>query len=252
MKKYCIDCNIEITNQALRCHSCANLNNAQVRDYKGKNNPNYKIGSYIKLYFCNTCGKPISRTNGLKGKQHCNSCANKGENNPFYKNGKPHCIDCSKELYNYTSKRCEECSILFQLQGTPENHPRYNTHHTEETKEKIGIKAKERLKDPTKHPMWQGGLSRLPYPIGFNNKLKESIRNRDDHKCQKCNTPEKKNKQLLDIHHIDYNKNNIEPENLVSVCHKCNSKVNANRDYWFAYFTYNIKEIYGKCTCSSN
>jgi len=40
------------------------------------------------------------------------------------------------------------------------------------------------------------------------------------------------------IHHIDYNKLNCQSNNLICLCKKCNSKVNFNRDYWYAYFRY--------------
>ena len=48
----------------------------------------------------------------------------------------------------------------------------------------------------------------------------------------------------LSIHHIDYNKENNEITNLTSLCNSCHSKTNHDRDYWFAYLTYNIKEYY--------
>jgi hypothetical protein len=91
--------------------------------------------------------------------------------------------------------------------------------------------------------MWQGGISYEPYTIEFNKKLKEKIRNRDNHECQKCHIKEiilKGWQKKLSIHHIDYNKQNCNEENLITICHSCNSIVNANRDYWFAYFSYLI------------
>jgi len=201
-----------------------------------------------KIYYCIDCRKQLTATNPIKRCRKCHYKYQVKENNPNWKNLPILlCIDCGKELCKSARAmkciRCDKCSILFQLKGNPENHPRFKTHHTEATKQKISIKAKKRLEDPTNHPMWQGGLSKLPYPIIFNNKLKTEIRERDNYKCKKCNITEKENKQLLDIHHIDYNKTNCKPENLVSVCHKCNSEVNANRDYWFAYFNYIVKEV---------
>jgi hypothetical protein len=37
---------------------------------------------------------------------------------------------------------------------------------------------------------------------------------------------------------IDYNKFNNHKNNLITLCHHCNVRVNTNRDYWFAYFAY--------------
>jgi len=47
----------------------------------------------------------------------------------------------------------------------------------------------------------------------------------------------KQEKRIL-IHHIDYDKQNCNENNLITVCNSCNSKVNYNRDYWFVYFKY--------------
>ena len=39
-----------------------------------------------------------------------------------------------------------------------------------------------------------------------------------------------------DVHHIDYDKNNNQESNLITLCHKCNLKINKNRVYWSNYF----------------
>ena len=52
--------------------------------------------------------------------------------------------------------------------------------------------------------------------------------------------------RVLDVHHIDYNKMNINPKNLICLCHKCNLRANFRRDYWFAYFNYIIEERLSK------
>ena len=93
-----------------------------------------------------------------------------------------------------------------------------------------------------KCPRWNGGLDNYKYPKEFSPTLKEDIRRRDKYKCQLCNLSQEENlKRLgikLPIHHIDYNKQNCSHSNLITLCQKCNIKVNDNRDYWFAYFTY--------------
>jgi len=35
----------------------------------------------------------------------------------------------------------------------------------------------------------------------------------------------------------------LRKDNLITLCRQCNTRVNFNRDYWFAYFTY-IMENY--------
>jgi hypothetical protein len=39
---------------------------------------------------------------------------------------------------------------------------------------------------------------------------------------------------------------NCNEENLITLCQQCNSKVNGKRDFWFAYFTEIIEQIYIK------
>ncbi len=86
------------------------------------------------------------------------------------------------------------------------------------------------------HWNWNGGLSFEPYPIGFNHILKDKIRGRDEHRCQICGAAESEGNKLS-IHHIDYNKNNLEPPNLISLCRSCHSKTNHyGRPTWRAYF----------------
>ena len=78
---------------------------------------------------------------------------------------------------------------------------------------------------------WAGFVSCEPYcDVWADKEYKESIRERDEYKCQNpfCSTPSKR----LAIHHINYNKKNCKPNNLITLCNSCNSKANANRDYW--------------------
>ena len=86
------------------------------------------------------------------------------------------------------------------------------------------------------HYNWQGGKSFEPYGLEFNDDLKEVIRNRDRRKCQICKIIELENGQKLIVHHIDYNKKNNNPNNLISLCRICHGKTNHNRNYWIKYF----------------
>jgi len=81
-----------------------------------------------------------------------------------------------------------------------------------------------------KHWNWKGGKSFEPYPMSFNIKLKKLIRGRDKYTCQIC-----KNEGRC-VHHIDYNKKNCEPSNLITLCRGCHTKTNKYREYWTQYF----------------
>jgi len=80
------------------------------------------------------------------------------------------------------------------------------------------------------HPNWKGGKSFEPYSIDWTETLRRSIRERDRYICQLCSG------YGDNVHHIDYDKKNCNPDNLINLCRGCNSKVNFNRDYWTEYF----------------
>lgn len=81
---------------------------------------------------------------------------------------------------------------------------------------------------------WKGGISFEPYPCTWSFKLREKIRNRDGRKCQVCGKLEDCVRH--DVHHIDYNKDNVNPENLITLCKKCHIKTNYNREQWQEFF----------------
>jgi len=114
------------------------------------------------------------------------------------------------------------------------------------TRKLISLKKKKIYKLPHNNPNWRGGISFIPYTLKFNKKLKLKIRKRDNYTCQNCGIKEKahirKNKRVLAIHHINYDKQNSNSNNLITLCNICNCKANSNKDYWFAYYTYLIKE----------
>ena len=187
-------------------------------------------------YHCKTCGRKIHWDSALYGTGLCRSCARKeqyrlhpetnpmlkliGKLNPNYKHGetlkKHYCKDCKTVEINYDTfangeGRCKHCARI------------------------------EQYKDPSNHPNWQEGISFEPYTREFNVSLKESIRKRDNYECKYCGKTEKQEiietNKVLSVHHIDYDKQNCNDINLISLCISCNVKANKNRDFWFAYFT---------------
>jgi len=153
------------------------------------------------------------------------SKANLGENNPNY--GKPR-LDTTRRK-------------IGEAQKGKKNHM-YGKHLTDKTKRKLSkvLKGKTRSLETrrkiseanigSRHPNWQGGKSFEPYPVEFNEKLKRSIRKRDNNICQICWKAGK------GVHHIDYNKENYGPSNLVTLCTSCHQKTNYNHEKWMGYF----------------
>ncbi len=84
-----------------------------------------------------------------------------------------------------------------------------------------------------KSRFWRGGISqRYAYGWGFNDEFKDEVRRRDEHKCQLCGVSQLECKRTLSIHHIDYNKKNSDPVNLITLCRACHARTNVNRDHW--------------------
>ena len=168
-------------------------------DYSGLNHPNFKRGFPL----CIVCDKKLSDYS-CKRCDKCNSIYLSGKNSPNFKGGLSKCVDCGKLTSSHLSKRCWNC-FLKHNQGK-------------------------------KHPCYIHGL--FKYPQKFNNKLKESIRKRDNYICKLCNEKIINNTKeyFLAVHHIDYNKQNCNKDNLISLCGGCNSKVNINRKKWIKYF----------------
>ncbi len=173
---------------------------------------------------CPMCGKVFHRPPSSVVKTCSADCGYKllsrnteGENHPQWegKRRPANCETCGKEIV----------SIL---------HPRTGWKKFCSRKCK-GI-AHASLVEGEKSGRWAGGKSFEPYPTGFNPSLKREIRKRDNYTCQLCEIPECELPEHLSIHHINYNKNNLIPDNLISLCRSCNSRVNHNRDKWIRHF----------------
>jgi hypothetical protein len=113
----------------------------------------------------------------------------------------------------------------------------------EETKRKISLskkgvkRAKEwgrgqhnspltEFKKGEKNINWNNGSSSLPYSIDWTKTLRKSVKERDHYICKICLG------EGEIVHHIDYDKNNCELDNLITLCRKCHTKTNYNRAYW--------------------
>jgi hypothetical protein len=78
---------------------------------------------------------------------------------------------------------------------------------------------------------WNGFTSIKKYSIDFY-RIRNYILKRDKNKCRICNNYI----GVLDVHHIDYNKQNNKINNLITLCHACHSRTNYKRKDWIKYF----------------
>jgi len=115
--------------------------------------------------------------------------------------------------------------VAEQMMG--EKNLNYGRHPSQETRDKMS-----EAKRGEKSSNYLDGRSYEPYTSDFNKQLKTTIRYRDGYKCQICGISEAECLRKLDVHHIDYNKKNIRPCNLISLCIQCHRKMNKNKKHW--------------------
>lgn len=66
------------------------------------------------------------------------------------------------------------------------------------------------------------------------NRIKVEIRQRDGNQCQLCGALP--GRIAHPVHHIDYDKSNNDPSNLVTLCQACHNKTHTKREAWMALF----------------
>jgi len=91
---------------------------------------------------------------------------------------------------------------------------------------------------------WKGGISCEPYCFEWSHKeFKDFIKERDNYKCLNPDCLNISNR--LCVHHIDYNKKNCEPQNLITLCTSCNSRANKDRKWHTAWYQAILNKRYG-------
>ena len=90
-----------------------------------------------------------------------------------------------------------------------------------------------------KSPSWRGGIHADPYPEEFQS-IRQEVLFRDENQCCLCGIAQSDIQEELAIglhvHHVDYNKNCNQLDNLVSLCARCHGRTNYQRDFWESYW----------------
>lgn len=155
-------------------------------------------------------------------KHLCHKCAVKYTKNEHCKgrvpaNAKVHCIvDCEQ-----CGTRCKTTKTKKQLLTRPRsfcgNACLMQWRHENTTKSRgVG------------HSSYKDGSTKTDraerYGYGFTKKIKREIKIRDGYNCQLCNENlSGEMSYMLDVHHIDLNKLNNDPSNLICYCKKCHT-----------------------------
>ena len=186
----------------------------------------------------------------MKGKKHSLETRKKISES---RKGFKHSEETKRKLSKPRSEKTKQ-KISKSLMGT--NHPMYGRKwsgeikkkmsesqkgrkHSKETKRKLSI-----LVSGKNHPNWKGGISCEQYcDVWSDKEYKEDIKERDGHQCLNPCCSKKSNR--FGIHHIDYNKKNCKPNNLITLCVSCNSKANFDRDWYQSWYNIIIEKRYG-------
>jgi len=190
-------------------------------------------GDY-KNHFCDyECVRKFRKDNSSKIETVCAYCGKKIKKSLWrIKNNKNHFCNekCQHKFSNKIKTKCSYCGKNIKV--PPWKMEQYKSHFCNVKCHRAWMKIQENK------PGWIDGRSFKPYGIEFNIKLKKFIRHRDNYTCQNknCNIPEKECVTKLNVHHIDYNKNNCDPINLIALCRTCNLRANGDRDYWKQYY----------------
>ena len=188
----------------------------------------------IETKSCEHCSNPVTRrpsefrkTKHVFCSQKCCNAWRTGRPRPEHgakvrkalkgRKPSPQCMEASRKA---ASRRLKDPTVQAKMQ---EGVREYYKDNPGPNKDKFGAQNYN----------WRGGTSFEPYSEEFNDPLKEQIRKRDGYVCQLCDMTQKEHveryERKLIVHHIDYDKQNCDPHNLISLCFSCHGKTNGNR-----------------------
>jgi len=118
------------------------------------------------------------------------------------------------------------------------DNPNYGTKRTPEQREKLKGRC-----GPLS-AAWKGGIAADPYcDVWLDWEYKQSIKDRDNNKCQNPDCWGKCNHLPLHLHHINNDKKDCRPKNIITLCNSCNGRARGSKEFsreWWVKFYQNI------------
>ncbi len=210
-----------------------NLKKLEYRPDRGHwQDTKWKCKFWIYKESCRTCRKPfLSQKKATEGLFCCKKCSSQCEKSKLSK---------SKKLTGRKFNQTHKTKISLALTGLKKT----SDHKRKLSITKLGKNnpwfGKKRPEHSIKmsgknHPNWQGGISSEPYCLEWKF-IRVEYKEYDNNKCQ---NPYCKGEYTNKItsHHIDYNKKNCKPNNIITLCVSCNTIANHDRNWWQAFYT---------------
>lgn len=216
--------------------------------------------SRIGVYACEVCEKPFERSISHAARalhifcsHGCHGIWERGKNNPAYQGGMVECVchscgkifsrkrsEVNRTMYQYCSPEC------YTTLSRGPNHPRYQAlfdtcgwcNQIIQIKgNQVGQRnfcsrpcanaAHSEYISGTNNPRYIDGGGTSRYSKEFRD-VAILVRNRHGHQCVLCQRSRIENGQELDVHHINYDKQDNRPGNLVALCRWCHGKMHGS------------------------
>lgn len=252
-EKKCIDCGATIDRKSKRCHSChlalARLN------YTGGHSYRWNKGE--TTFICEGCGKEFAippHAAKQRKPRFCSMECRSGQplNGTYWKIEYKECLCCGRlmcgrsnsikdkkfcardcqTLYQQWEARqgvangahCNGCGRNFAVNWSLVSSQDYFANLGWNVGRFCSTDCFREWNQGDNHTNWMGGYESV-YPDEFYI-MREKVLRRDGNTCAICRMPGNA------VHHIDYDKQNSDSANLITLCIYCHSKTNFNREYW--------------------
>lgn len=201
---------------------------------------------------CQRCGKSFTVPYGQRDRIYCGKlCQLKSVKRPVSIKKISLCLECGTEFSHYSEKKyCSRdcCSVAFSKLRLGENNPAflpdeekekgncprcnneffYTRRNLHKGQKKIYCSLQCATNGYNKNnPIKSGNPT---YPREFR-KIRIEIKKRDHHKCIMCDSSKN-----LEVHHINYDKQDCNESNLITLCKRCHTLTHYERHFWETLF----------------